>query len=157
MDSQPRRLFDEEEGRGGGEGLFCARTSARLWDDLLTSTHLRSIGSVALSEGKAYFKDMRAPAPTANNNNNTPQNDQPRFTLPPPGRGGFPHMPQHDGTNARARVNRAFAAVPGLNRALRANFAGAPPDPDTWGQIENVPWQPGGDRGWLQPHGQQSH
>jgi hypothetical protein len=107
------------------------------------------MGSAARNEAGAYFGGRRSPAPTANNNNNTPH-----LTLPLPGRGGFPHMPQHDGTIARARVNRAFAAVPGLNRALRANFAGAPPDPDTWGQIENVPWQPGGDRGWLQPHGQ---
>ncbi len=140
MDSQPRRLFDEEEGRGGGEGLFCARTSAGLWTNPLTLPYLRAMGSAARNEGKAYFKDMRAPAPTANNNNNTPQNDQPRFTLPLPGRGGFPHMPQHDGTNARARVNGVFAAVPGLNSALRAKFAGASPDADTWSQIGNVPW-----------------
>ncbi len=111
MGSPPRLLGKGGEVREGG--LFCARTSAGLWTNPLTFSHLRAMGSAARNESTSYIAGARAPAAD-------PPND-PR----PPG-GAFPHMRQHANTIAKATVDRVFAVVPCLNTNLSANYAGAP-------------------------------
>jgi hypothetical protein len=91
------------------------------------------MGSAARNEFTSFIADARAPAAG----------------------GAFPYMMrQHANTIAKATVNGAFAAVPGLKNAARANFAGAPPPEETWKQIGDFPWQPvQHDRDWQQPYG----
>jgi hypothetical protein len=137
MGSPPRLLGEGGEVSEGG--LFCARTSAGLWTNPLTLSHLRAMGSDARNETTSYIAGAR---PTAADPPNDPR---------PPG-GAFPYMRQHANTIAKATVDRVFAAVPGLKNAARANYAGAPPPEDTWNQIGDFPWQPV-HRDWLQPYG----
>jgi hypothetical protein len=152
MGSQPRRFFDEEKGRGrerdsSARALppdYCGQNSSSL-----TLSQLRAMGSAARSDATSLIADAPPIIIIRQTTRAVP-------TSPPPssGSGGaFPYMMrQHANTIASAGVRGVFAAVPCLKGAARANFAGAPPPEDTWGRIGNVPWQPGGDRGWLQPY-----
>ncbi len=138
MGSPPRQ--STKVGRWGKGGLFCARTSAGLWTNPLTLSHLRAMGSAARNETTSYIAGARAPAAD-------PPNDT-RLS-----EGAFPYMRQHANTIAKATNDWVFAAVPGLKNAARANYAGTPPPGDTWKQFGDFPWQPvqQHDRNWLQP------